>query len=161
MAKKHKRIMTFQHREMGARLAAARDAANLSQAYVGQQLNESQTWVSKIETGRRRLDIVELRRMVLLYNTDANSIVMPPYQSVEASQAEPVRPVRPVKAVKPRSGLKILPWTANKAAESLDSGARSGRTRRVRYRVPVAKKRTGRPAAATGTKRARRPRKKR
>lgn len=43
-----------------AKLRAARLAAGLSQAELGAQLNRWQQFVSKYESGERRLDFVEL-----------------------------------------------------------------------------------------------------
>lgn len=77
MVKRVKSLGSGEHKQIARRLALARDRANLSQGVVARVLQESQTWVSKIETGRRRVDAVELRRLCLLYKTDANTIIMP------------------------------------------------------------------------------------
>ncbi|RYG87856.1 MAG: XRE family transcriptional regulator [Alphaproteobacteria bacterium] len=47
-----------------AALAAARENAGLTQEELGRRLGVDQTYVSKYETGRRRIDVVEFMRIV-------------------------------------------------------------------------------------------------
>jgi transcriptional regulator with XRE-family HTH domain len=56
--------------EVGKRLAVARRDANLSQEVVADALNYSQSDVSRIERGRRRLDVVELENFAVLYGRE-------------------------------------------------------------------------------------------
>lgn len=42
-------------------LKATRDKRNLTQTEVAERLGETQSFVSKVERGERRLDVVELR----------------------------------------------------------------------------------------------------
>ena len=44
-----------------AALKRARLRAGLSQAEVGERLKETQSWISKVERGERRLDLLEVR----------------------------------------------------------------------------------------------------
>jgi transcriptional regulator with XRE-family HTH domain len=53
--------------EVGKRLGVARREANLSQEVVADALNYSQADVSRIERGRRRLDVVDLENFSVLY----------------------------------------------------------------------------------------------
>ena len=64
---KSKTIFTPEHREVVRKLRAARLAAKLHQVDVAKKLRKPQSFVSKMESGERRLDIVELRRMAKLY----------------------------------------------------------------------------------------------
>jgi transcriptional regulator with XRE-family HTH domain len=52
---------------MLARLRQARRDAGLTQAEVGRRLGLRQSFVSKVESGERRLDPVELARFAAVY----------------------------------------------------------------------------------------------
>jgi transcriptional regulator with XRE-family HTH domain len=59
---------TLYSREYGAVLRVlqeAREEAGLTQEQLALRLGESQSFVSKVERGERRLDIVELRKVSL------------------------------------------------------------------------------------------------
>jgi transcriptional regulator with XRE-family HTH domain len=53
------RIEPEQYRLVGARLAAARRRANLTQTEAAERLGRNQTFVSEIERGLRRVDVLE------------------------------------------------------------------------------------------------------
>ncbi|GAA5125640.1 helix-turn-helix transcriptional regulator [Haloechinothrix salitolerans] len=55
---------TADYQRMCRLLAQLRDEAGLTQAQVANQLGVPQSFVSKYESGTRRLDIVELRRII-------------------------------------------------------------------------------------------------
>ena len=50
-----------------SRLATARTEAGLVQTAVAQQLGKPQSFVSKCETGERRVDVVELAAFAAIY----------------------------------------------------------------------------------------------
>ena len=54
------RIEPKQYRLVGTRLAAARRRANLTQTEAAQRLGRKQTFVSEIERGLRRVDVLEI-----------------------------------------------------------------------------------------------------
>ena len=56
------------YREFLERLRAARREAGLTQEDVAVQLRKPQSFVSKCESGERRVDIVELERLAALYD---------------------------------------------------------------------------------------------
>jgi transcriptional regulator with XRE-family HTH domain len=56
-----KSIHTPAYREVLTRLKRARRQAGLTQAQLAERLGATQTFVSKVERGERRLDIVETR----------------------------------------------------------------------------------------------------
>jgi transcriptional regulator with XRE-family HTH domain len=52
---------------MLARLRQARREAGMTQAEVGQRLGLRQAFISKLESGERRIDPVELARFAAIY----------------------------------------------------------------------------------------------
>lgn len=54
-------------RDFLRRLRQARRDAGLTQVVVAERLGRSQSFVTKAETGERRLDVVELRLFARLY----------------------------------------------------------------------------------------------
>jgi transcriptional regulator with XRE-family HTH domain len=50
------------------RLREARESLGFSQEKVAEKLHKTQSYVSRCETGNRRLDIVELEEFSRLYN---------------------------------------------------------------------------------------------
>ncbi len=56
--------------ELLARLRAARKAAGLTQVVVAEALGKPQSFVSKVETGERRIDPVELSWFAELYGCE-------------------------------------------------------------------------------------------
>ena len=56
-----KSIHTTEYAAIVALLREAREAAGLSQVELAKQLRQSQSFVSKMESGDRRLDLVQLR----------------------------------------------------------------------------------------------------
>lgn len=55
------------YEEFRALLRAARLAAGLSQAQVARRLGKPQSYVSKCESGERRVDVVELAQFARVY----------------------------------------------------------------------------------------------
>ena len=55
------------YRRLLTRLQAARKEAGMSQEQVAEALGARQKYVSKIETGERRIDPVELQELAQLY----------------------------------------------------------------------------------------------
>jgi len=60
---------------LGARLAAARHAAGLSQRQVAAALNMSRPCVSWMETGKRSVLALELKEMARLYRTPVQTLL--------------------------------------------------------------------------------------
>jgi transcriptional regulator with XRE-family HTH domain len=56
-------------------LVAARDRADLRQTEVAERLGRSQTWVSRIEAGERRIDVVELYLLARLFELDPRELL--------------------------------------------------------------------------------------
>lgn len=79
-------------RLVASRLAAARQRLVAvhgdlySQERVGQRLGQSQTWLSNLELGQRRIDTHALMLLSALYVVSAESLVMPPSGREEEEQ---------------------------------------------------------------------------
>ena len=58
-----KSIHTAQHKQMLAILRQIRLEAGLTQTQLAERLNTDQTVISKIESGERRVDVIELREI--------------------------------------------------------------------------------------------------
>ncbi len=57
------------------RLIAARSESGLTQAEVGRRLGLPQSFVSKYETGERRLDMIELLRVARVLEIDPSQFI--------------------------------------------------------------------------------------
>lgn len=58
-----------------AALAAVRVEAKLTQEELGRRLGVDQTYVSKYETGRRRLDVVEFMRIIAALEANPSDLL--------------------------------------------------------------------------------------
>lgn len=52
------------------RIRKARSAASLTQSQVAEKVGKPQSFISKIESGERRIDIAELQLLAKIYNKD-------------------------------------------------------------------------------------------
>ncbi|MCE9564301.1 MAG: helix-turn-helix transcriptional regulator [Planctomycetes bacterium] len=102
-----KTIHTRENRVIVALLKEAREAANLTQIELAKLLKQSQSFVSKMEAGERRLDLVQLRTVC-----SALGITLPEFverfekrrtneNHSPAGQTSETRPTNPI----PRSPL--------------------------------------------------------
>ncbi|MBL8841971.1 MAG: helix-turn-helix transcriptional regulator [Planctomycetes bacterium] len=64
---------TARYREFLKRLREARVAAGLTQVEVARRLGKPQSFVSKCESGERRVDVVELFDLAYLYGKTLDS----------------------------------------------------------------------------------------
>jgi transcriptional regulator with XRE-family HTH domain len=62
-----KTIYSEEHRILVERLKKARKEAGLDQEAVAKLLGVTQSYISKMEAGQRRIDIVQLRRFAKVY----------------------------------------------------------------------------------------------
>ncbi len=70
-----KSIYTKEYRELLQKLKKARQSSGLSQVEVAKKLEKPQSFVSKIESGERRVDIVELKQISKIYKKDLKFFV--------------------------------------------------------------------------------------
>lgn len=68
-------LITAEHHALVARLRGLRRRASLTQAQLAALLDEDQTTISAIETGQRRVDVVELRTILLALGEPAAAVV--------------------------------------------------------------------------------------
>jgi transcriptional regulator with XRE-family HTH domain len=60
-------IYSKEHRMLVEKLKKARKEAGLDQEAVAKLLRVTQSYISKMESGQRRIDIVQLRRFAKVY----------------------------------------------------------------------------------------------
>jgi transcriptional regulator with XRE-family HTH domain len=62
-----KTIFTDSHRNLVSKLKEARRKAKLKQSDVAKKLGRTQSYISKIEAGQRRVDTVQLKEFADIY----------------------------------------------------------------------------------------------
>ena len=62
-----KTIFTKDHKDLIEKLKKAREDASLDQAEVARLLGKTQSYVSKVEAGQRRIDIIALKEFAKIY----------------------------------------------------------------------------------------------
>jgi len=68
-------IYSREHRHIIEQLKKAREGANLSQAEVAKILHKTQSYISKIESGQRKIDIVQLKEFARTYKKDLSFFI--------------------------------------------------------------------------------------
>jgi len=61
---------TAAYKRLTAALRAARESADLTQAEVAEKLGLYASFVSKVEAGERRIDVIELTQFCKVYNVE-------------------------------------------------------------------------------------------
>jgi len=70
-----KSIFTKDYKEIINRLKQARIDVGLSQQATADKLNKPQSYVSKIESGERRLDVAEIKKFANIYKKDISFFI--------------------------------------------------------------------------------------
>ena len=70
-----KTIRTSEYRRVIGRLKQARLDVNLTQKEVSEKIKKPQSYVSKIEAGEQRIDIIELKIFADLYKKSLNFFI--------------------------------------------------------------------------------------
>lgn len=70
-----KSIYTKDYKNIIERLKTARIEAGLSQQAVADKLGKPQSYISKIESGERRLDVAELKKIAEIYKKSVSYFV--------------------------------------------------------------------------------------
>jgi transcriptional regulator with XRE-family HTH domain len=60
-------IYTNEHKKLIERIIKARKEAGLSQTEAAKRMGKSQSYISKIEVGQRKIDVIELKRFSSIY----------------------------------------------------------------------------------------------
>mgnify|MGYP001620004712 FL=1 len=68
-------IRTKEYGVIIAKLRQARHDAGLTQVEVAKKLKRPQSYLSKIEAGEQRVDILELKKFAELYKKDVNYFI--------------------------------------------------------------------------------------
>ena len=70
-----KSIFTKDYKEIINRLKQARVDAGLSQQAVADKLGKPQSYISKIESGERRLDVAEIKKFAEVYKKEVSYFI--------------------------------------------------------------------------------------
>jgi len=70
-----KTIFTEDHKYLIQQLKKARKEAKLEQLDVARKLSKTQSYVSKIEAGQRRIDIVQLKKFGQIYKKEISFFI--------------------------------------------------------------------------------------
>ena len=62
-----KSIYTEEHKNLIKKLKSVRLSAKLDQKTAAKRLNKSQSYISKMESGQRRIDLVQLKQIAEIY----------------------------------------------------------------------------------------------
>jgi len=70
-----KTIYSKEYKSLLGKLKRARIKSGLTQVEIAKKLGKPQSFISKVERGERRLDIIELKKISNLYKTDLNKLL--------------------------------------------------------------------------------------
>ena len=70
-----KTIFTKSHKYIVGQLIKARKKAGLKQNDVAKRLGKTQSYISKIEAGQRRIDVVQLKELAEIYKKKLNFFI--------------------------------------------------------------------------------------
>lgn len=70
-----KTIYSAGHKALVNRLIKAREEQGLKQEEVAKLLHRTQSYVSKIEAGQRRVDIIQLKEFAKIYKKDLDFFI--------------------------------------------------------------------------------------
>lgn len=70
-----KSVYTHEYRALCTAMKSARSTAGLTQRDLAAQLNVPHSWVAKVESGERRIDLIEFCWLMAACNGDASDLV--------------------------------------------------------------------------------------
>jgi len=71
----NKSVYSKDYKEIIERLKMARIEAGLAQQEVADKLGKPQSYISKIESGERRLDVAEIKKFAAVYKKDVSFFI--------------------------------------------------------------------------------------
>jgi len=71
-----KTIYSEEHKRVSARIKQAREESGMKQEAVAKLLGRTQSYISKIESGQRRIDINLLNELARVYKKDINFFII-------------------------------------------------------------------------------------
>lgn len=117
------------YRRMLARLREARVAAGLSQEGVAAAIGARQKYVSKVETGERRIDPCELRELAALYGKPMEYFLDGAAGLSKAGASSPARRRAGERAPGPAGGAGAARWRKPRSAAGPARGKAAGKRR--------------------------------
>lgn len=70
-----KSIRTNEYKKLVSRLKQARLDSDLTQKQVAEKIKRPQSYISKVEAGEQRLDVIELKKLAVLYKKNLTYFV--------------------------------------------------------------------------------------
>lgn len=70
-----KSVYSKDYKDIIERLKIARIEAGLAQQDVADKLGKPQSYISKIESGERRLDVAEIKKFAVIYKKDISFFI--------------------------------------------------------------------------------------
>lgn len=83
-----KSIHSTEYALLRAELRAARDAAGCSQRELALRLKVPHSWIAKVETGERRIDLIEFGRFMTACGGDANAVAGRIFKRITVSKSD-------------------------------------------------------------------------
>lgn len=68
-------IYTNEHRKLIDKLKKARLAAQLDQKQAAKLLGTTQSYISKLESGQRQVNVIQLKELAKVYKKDPSSFI--------------------------------------------------------------------------------------
>jgi len=68
-------IYSNEYKQVTARLKKARADSGITQTQIAEKLKKPQSYISKIESGERRIDVAELKKIADLYDKKINYFI--------------------------------------------------------------------------------------
>ena len=70
-----KAIYSREQRALVARLKQTREEAGLDQNQAAQKLGTTQSYISKLESGQRRIDVIQLKELAKIYKKKVTELL--------------------------------------------------------------------------------------